>query len=83
MQIVYYLLTFVCGLLGTLGLLRSIERLITGQGVMVVQLAIGCGFLSLAWKTLRKARAASIAKKRQRAMNKNIEPRRESGTPPA
>lgn len=36
-KLVHYFLTFFFGLIGSLALLRNIERLITGNGVMLVQ----------------------------------------------
>jgi hypothetical protein len=56
MRFVYYAFTLVFGLLGVLGVLRSIERLATGEGVMAVQVLFGVGGLLLAWMNLRKAR---------------------------
>jgi len=56
MRFVYYALTLVFGLLGALGVLRSLERLATGEGVMAVQVLLGVGGLLLAWMNLRKAR---------------------------
>lgn len=56
MRLVYYVLTFLFGLLGTLGVLRSVERLATGQGVMLVQVFFGVGGLLLASRFLLKAR---------------------------
>jgi hypothetical protein len=46
----------VFGLLGALGVLRSLERLATDEGVMAVQVFFGVGGLLLAWMNLRKAR---------------------------
>ena len=63
MRLLYYLLTFFCGLVGVLSSLRSVERLFVGQGVMVVQLVFALGGLLLASTFLRKARAASAAKR--------------------
>ena len=63
MRLVHYLLTFFFGLIGTLALARSIERLLTGQGLILVQLFFAAGGLALAVKYLRKARAAAAAPK--------------------
>ena len=57
MKIVWYLLVVVLGAFGALGLLRSIERLITGAGVSPIQIFIGLVALLLAWQCIRKARA--------------------------
>jgi hypothetical protein len=56
MRILYYFLTFIFGLLGTLAVLRSAERLFVGHGVLPAQVVIGVGSLLLAWRFLGKAR---------------------------
>ncbi|HET9551712.1 MAG TPA: hypothetical protein VFP50_01985 [Anaeromyxobacteraceae bacterium] len=58
MRLVYYALTLLFGLLGVLGMLRSLERLATGEGVMPVQVIFGVGGLLLARTYLLKARKA-------------------------
>jgi hypothetical protein len=57
-EYMYYFLTFLFGLLGVLGAVRSAERLITGAGMLPAQLLIAVVFLFLAGLCLRKARAA-------------------------
>jgi hypothetical protein len=57
MKILMYLLTFLCGLLGTLALLRTIELLAIGAGVIPVQVLLAVGMLTLAIICLRKARS--------------------------
>lgn len=56
MRFIHYALTLLFGLLGTLSALRSVERLLTGKGVMVVQVFFAMGGLLLATTFLRKAR---------------------------
>ena len=51
-----YLLTVVLGAIGALAVLRSVERLVVGAGLMPVQLFMGVVFLGLAWLCLKKAR---------------------------
>ena len=59
MKIIWYLLALVLGAFGALGLVRSIERLIGGAGVLPVQILIGLVGLVLAWLCFKKARSAS------------------------
>ncbi len=64
-RVVHYFLTFVFGLMGLLFVLRTIDRLLGGEGVMIVQVFFGVGALLLAGRSLRKARAASTTKDAQ------------------
>ncbi|MFP2957689.1 hypothetical protein ACLEPN_07620 [Myxococcus sp. 1LA] len=59
MAIFWYLMTTLLGALGALGVLRALERLIFGggSGSLLVQAAMGFGFLMLAKRALGKARA--------------------------
>ncbi len=59
----YYVLTLLFGFLGVLALLRTIERLAHGAGVVPAQLIMAVLGLFLAVMCLRKARAASRNKK--------------------
>jgi hypothetical protein len=56
MRVVWYLLAVVLGAFGVLGVLRSLERLSTGEGVLPIQILIGLGCLVLAWQCIRKGR---------------------------
>ena len=57
MKVLWYLLTFLFGLIGVLAAIRVVERLVTGAGLLPVQLLIAFVMLLLAWLCLRKARA--------------------------
>jgi Co/Zn/Cd efflux system component len=57
MKSFWYLLAVVLGAFGALGVLRSIERIITGAGVSPVQVFIGLVGLAVAWLCIRKARS--------------------------
>ena len=59
----YYFLAFIFGLFGVLSLLRTIERLVHGAGVLPVQLLIAIVGLCVAILCVRKARALSRNKK--------------------
>jgi hypothetical protein len=59
MKVVWYLLSFMLGLFGVLAVLRAIELLITGQGIMPIPTLMGLGALVLAgwcWKAARAAK---------------------------
>lgn len=60
MKVVWYLVTFVLGLLGLLFIIRAVELLGAGGAVAgaVVQLALGLLLAIGAWKSLLKARVA-------------------------
>ncbi|NTX40297.1 hypothetical protein HUA78_38305 [Myxococcus sp. CA033] len=59
MAIFWYLLVTLLGALGTLSVLRVLERLVFGggSGSLLAQAGLGLGFLMLAKKALGKARA--------------------------
>jgi hypothetical protein len=56
MKILWYLLTAFFGLVGVLALIRTIELLAFGDGLIPVQLIIAVVMLLLAVLCLRKAR---------------------------
>jgi hypothetical protein len=58
MRVLYYFLTGLFTLLGVLALLRTIELLITGAGMLPVQFLIGITMLVLAGGCLKNARNA-------------------------
>jgi hypothetical protein len=59
MRILWYLLTALFGLIGVLALIRTVERLATGAGLIPAQLVIAFVMLLLAVLCVRKARAAT------------------------
>lgn len=59
MKIIWYLLAVVLGVFGALGLVRSIDRLISGAGILPVQIFIGLVGLFLAWLCIKKARSSA------------------------
>ena len=59
MKILWYVLTAFFGLLGVLGLIRTIERLAIGAGLLPTELIIAVVMLLLAVLCVRKARAAT------------------------
>jgi hypothetical protein len=59
MKILWYFLTGVFGLFGTLAVARTVERLLSGAGLLPVQLLIALIALILAVACFRKARTAS------------------------
>lgn len=59
MRILWYFLTALFGLIGLLALIRTLERVVTGAGLMPTQLVIGLAMLVLAVVCVRKARAAT------------------------
>jgi hypothetical protein len=63
MNILWYFLTFVSGALGILSLVRVIERLAFGGGILPIQAAIALIFLFLAWESLKKARFRALTPK--------------------
>lgn len=54
MKTIYLILTVFLGVVGVLAVLRSIERIVTGIGVLPTQLLIAMVFLLLAHKCYRK-----------------------------
>ncbi|QDE84887.1 hypothetical protein BHS07_26955 [Myxococcus xanthus] len=60
MAIFWYLLVTLLGALGTLSVLRVLERLVFGggSGPLLVQAGMGLGLLMLAKRALDKARAS-------------------------
>ena len=56
MKILFYFLTAVFGLFGILAVLRTIERLMSGAGLLPAQLLIAIVALLLAVVCLKKAR---------------------------
>jgi len=63
MRIIFYFLTFIFGFFGILALLRTIERLVAGAGILPAQVLIAFVTLLLAVVCLRKARGSIMAKK--------------------
>jgi hypothetical protein len=59
MKICFYCLTAVLGLFGILAVLRTIERLMAGAGLLPAQLLIAIVALLLAGVCLRKARSGA------------------------
>ena len=59
MKILWYLLSAFLGLIGVLALIRTVERLAVGAGLLPVQLIIAVVMLLLAGLCLRKARTAT------------------------
>jgi hypothetical protein len=59
MKVLWYILTAFLGLTGILALIRSVERLVVGAGLLPVQLIIAVVLLLLAALCLRKARTAT------------------------
>ena len=62
MKILFYVLTAVVGLFGILAVLRTVERLMSGAGIVPVQLLIALVALILAGICLKKARASETEK---------------------
>jgi len=62
MKILFYVLTAVLGLFGILAVLRTVERLMSGAGILPVQLLIALVALILAGVCLKKARASGAEK---------------------
>ena len=58
MRLLYYFLTGIFTLLGALALARTIERLVTEDGMLPVQFLIAVLMLVIAGGCLRKARNA-------------------------
>jgi lipopolysaccharide export LptBFGC system permease protein LptF len=58
-RILWYLLTALFGLIGVFALIRTLERLVTGSGLIPTQLVIAFVMLLLAVLCVRKARAAT------------------------
>ncbi len=58
MRILWYLLTFLFGLVALLAAIRLFERLAAGAGLLPAQLLIALVMLLLAWLCLRKTRAS-------------------------
>jgi hypothetical protein len=56
-KVLFYTLTVILGLFGTLAMLRTIERLWTGAGFLPAQLLIAVIALVVAATCLKKARA--------------------------
>jgi hypothetical protein len=62
MKILFYVLTAILGLFGILAVLRTVERLMSGAGIVPVQLLIALVALILAGVCLKKARAGGTEK---------------------
>lgn len=56
MSTLFYVLTAILGLFGILAVLRTVERLMSGAGILPVQLLLALGALILAGVCLKKAR---------------------------
>ena len=63
MKILFYFLTAIFGLFGILAVLRTIERLMSGAGLLPAQLLIAVVMLLLAVVCLKKARGGAPEKK--------------------
>ena len=63
MKILFYFLTAVFSLFGILAVLRTIERLMSGAGLLPVQLLIAIVALLLAGVCLNKARSGAPEQK--------------------
>ena len=59
MKILWYLFTAFLGLIGILALIRTLERLAVGDGLLPVQLIVAVVMLLLAMLCLRKAPTAT------------------------
>jgi len=59
MKILWYILTAFLGLIGLLALIRTVERLVVGAGLLPTQLIIAVVMLLFAFLCLRKARTAT------------------------
>ena len=59
MRLFWYLGALGCGILGSLGVLRVAERMVSGggEGPLGMQALFGIGFLGMGLQALRKARA--------------------------
>jgi hypothetical protein len=62
MKILFYVLTAILGLFGILAVLRTVERLMSGAGILPAQLLIAVVALVLAGVCLKKARAGGAEK---------------------
>jgi len=63
MKILFYFLTAAFGLLGILALLRTIERLMAGAGLLPAQLLVAIVALLLAGVCLKKAKSGAPQRK--------------------
>lgn len=59
MRILWYLLTALFGVIGVLALIRTVERVLAGAGLIPMQLVIAFVMLLLAVVCVRQARVAS------------------------
>lgn len=59
MKVLFYVLATVAGLFGVLGLLRTFEHLIVGDGFFPTQLVIGIVGILLALLWIKRARSAA------------------------
>jgi hypothetical protein len=59
MKALWYFLTAVFGFLGMLSVLRTVERLAAGAGVLPTQILIAIVAFLVAWVCLKKARGAT------------------------
>ena len=59
MKILWYILTAFFGLIGVLALIRTVERLAVGAGLLPTQLVIAIVMLLLAVWCVQKARTAT------------------------
>jgi hypothetical protein len=58
MRALFYILAIAAGAFGILGMLRTIEKVMVGEGLDPVQLVIGAAGLILALLWLKRARTA-------------------------
>ena len=63
MKVLFYVLTAILGLFGILAVVRTVERLVSGAGILPAQLLIAVVALVLAGICLRKARASGTEQK--------------------
>lgn len=59
MRILWYVFTALFGLFGLLALIRTVERIVSCQGLIPIQLLVGFGMLFLAVICIQRARAAN------------------------
>ena len=59
MRILWYVFTAVFGLFGLLALIRTVERIVSGEGLIPIQLLISFVMLFLAVICMQRARAAN------------------------
>ena len=63
MKVLFYVLTAILGLFGILAVVRTVQRLVSGAGILPAQLLIAFVALVFAGICLRKARASGTEQK--------------------